>query len=119
MSRGTACGLVVWLLAISAAPVWAGTWSVSNVSELTNAVNYSSAGDEIVVAPGTYHIGAELWMDTRNITLRGATGNREDVVFVGGGMNTDARPRNIIHVVNDDITIRAKAGPQKAAEPES
>ena len=105
MSRAIACGIVLWLLAATPGPVWAGTWSVSSVSQLNNAVNNSHPGDEIVVAPGTYYIGAELWMDTANITLRGATGNRDDVVFIGGGMNTDAGPRNIIHVVNDDITI--------------
>ncbi|MHC4717963.1 MAG: right-handed parallel beta-helix repeat-containing protein [Planctomycetota bacterium] len=107
MNRIIFCGLVLWLLGVAAVPVGAGTWNVSSVIQLENAVRGSNPGDEIVVEPGTYYIQAELQMRTANVTLRGATGNREDVVFVGAGMNTDAGPRNIIHVVNDDITIEA------------
>jgi len=105
MGRAIACGIVLWLLGVAAAPVWAGTVTVSSVVQLENAVNGAHSGDVIVVAPGTYYMQAELQLDTPNVTLRGATGDYDDVVFIGGGMNTDARPRNIIHVKSDDITI--------------
>jgi len=81
-------------------------WNVATVPELNNAVGSAVYGDEIVIAPGTYNLTQELWLYDGALTLRGATGNRDDVVLVGSGMNTSG-PVNIpIHVHNDNITIR-------------
>ncbi|QEG36304.1 hypothetical protein Pr1d_36160 [Bythopirellula goksoeyrii] len=87
-------------------PVCAAIWNVSSTSSLVNAVDSANWGDEIVLASGTYNLPSILRLDTPGVTVRGATGNRDDVVLVGGGMNNDVSPRNIFLVENEDITIR-------------
>jgi hypothetical protein len=49
-----------------------------------NAVDNATEGDTILLADGTYHMaqnGHYLWIDTPNITLRSASGNREAVIL--------------------------------------
>jgi regulation of enolase protein 1 (concanavalin A-like superfamily) len=73
----------------TAPPLPAPTGTVVNVStegQLQNAVNTASAGTTIVVAPGTYTLSSTLYMDVNDLTLRGATNNRNDVILVGRGM---------------------------------
>ena len=107
-------GVRVVLLAAAVVAAWglwvaaeATVWNVSTPSALTNAVNSCSPGDEIVVAAGTYNMTNALWIDVADVTIRGATGNRDDVVLRGGGMNVSAGSQdNLVHLVNDDITIQ-------------
>lgn len=63
--------------------------NVSSVQALQNAVSSATSNTTIVIAPGTYHLTSTLWVNGNksNVTIRGATNNRNDVVLVGQGMN--------------------------------
>ncbi len=75
--------------------------NVDSVSALQNAVNTASAGDTILVADGIYNLdGVYLRIDTPNVTLRSASGNRSAVVLDGNYITTE-----IIQIVASDVTI--------------
>ncbi len=75
--------------------------SVSTVTQLQNAVNTATSGDTILIADGVYNLnGAYLRIDTPNVTLRSASGNREAVVLDGNYITTE-----IIQAVASNITI--------------
>ena len=78
--------------------------SVSTVSELQNAVNNATSGETILIADGVYSLdGASLWMDTPNVTLRSASGNRDAVILDG---NYQANPvGEIVQIVASGVTI--------------
>ncbi len=77
------------------------TISVDTVAELENAVNTAVSGDTILVADGIYNLnGVYLRIDTPNVTLRSASGNREAVVLDGNYDTTE-----IIQVVASNVTI--------------
>jgi hypothetical protein len=63
--------------------------NVSTVSQLQNAVASIGSNTTIVIAPGTYNLTTTLYINGTftNVGIRGATGNRDDVVLVGRGMN--------------------------------
>ena len=98
-------GIAVACVVSSAA--FAATWDVDTVSELQSAQANASPGDIILIQPGDYHLTRCLYITTADITLRGATGNFDDVVIRGDGMNVDSPTSNDtpIQIVNDDITI--------------
>jgi hypothetical protein len=52
---------------------------------LQTAVNTAPPGTTIVIAPGTYSLTSTLYLDVNDMTLRGATNNRNDVVLVAKG----------------------------------
>jgi hypothetical protein len=62
---------------------------VSTVAQLQSAVASISSNTTIVVAAGTYNLSAPLYINGSftNVGIRGATGNRDDVVLVGKGMS--------------------------------
>ena len=64
--------------------------SVSTVSQLQSAVAAIASGTTILMQPGTYRLTQQLRIryGVTNVALRGATGNRNDVVLLGSGMNT-------------------------------
>lgn len=102
----------VWLALAALAIVLGGgdlcsaaTWNVTNVSTLTNAVNNAVSGDVILVQPGTYVISSELWLRRNGVTLRGATGNPNDVFIRGAGFNSSGYARIPLHIDADYITI--------------
>jgi hypothetical protein len=105
VSLGAAMALVAGLAAARAVSAEATTWTPANEAELDAAVAAAEPGDEIVVRPGTYYIGRILWMHTPAVTLRGATGNRDDVVLHGTGMNTPGVNEGI-SVGASDVVIR-------------
>ncbi len=75
--------------------------NVSNVTQLVNAVNGASPGDTILIADGNYDLnGAYLRMDTPQVTLRSASGNRSSVVLDGNYVTTE-----IIQIVASDVTV--------------
>ncbi len=83
------------------APPTGTTVSVSTVSELQNAVNNAAAGDTILIADGVYHLdGVYLRIDTPDVTLRSASGNREAVILDGNYITTE-----IIQIVASDVTV--------------
>jgi len=85
---------------------WGYTWSVSTVGELNSAFSNYNTGDEIVIQPGTYVLTQYLWPTRPNVTVRGATGNRDDVIFSGNGMNVNSGLRGGISIATDDAVVR-------------
>jgi pectate lyase len=63
--------------------------NVATVAQLQNAVAALASNTTIVMAPGTYSLGTTLYINGTftNVGIRGATGNRDDVVLVGKGMS--------------------------------
>ncbi len=62
--------------------------SVSTVAELESAVANLVSGTTIMVEPGTYKLTRVLVFDAvDSVAIRGATGNRADVVLAGRGMS--------------------------------
>jgi hypothetical protein len=63
--------------------------NVSTVAQLQSAVAAITSNTTIVIAPGTYNLTSTLYINGSftNVGIRGATGNRNDVVIVGRGMN--------------------------------
>jgi hypothetical protein len=61
---------------------------VSTQSQLQQAVASIASNTTIVVAAGTYNLTSPLYINgtLTNVGIRGATGNRDDVVLVGRGM---------------------------------
>ena len=105
MSRvGSTAPAVLWVLgtwlagsvavagpATPAPPLPAPTGTIVNVStvaQLQNAVAAIASNTTIVVARGTYALSSTLYINGTftNVGIRGATGNRDDVVIVGKGM---------------------------------
>jgi hypothetical protein len=62
---------------------------VSTEPQLQAAIRAIRSDTTIVLAPGTYRLTRSLYFDgdLRNVGVRGATGNSEDVVLVGTGMS--------------------------------
>ncbi|WP_420645621.1 hypothetical protein [Candidatus Leptofilum sp.] len=75
--------------------------NVSTVAGLQNAVNNATFGDTILIADGVYNLdGVYLRIDTPNVTLRSASGNREAVVLDGNYDTTE-----IIQIVASEVTV--------------
>ena len=75
------------LLAAVSLGAGAATHSASGTglpAQLKTAVANASDGDEIVLAAGTYTMTNALTFSVANVTMRGATGNRDDVVLDAG-----------------------------------
>lgn len=68
---------------------YAYVWNVTTVSGLQTAVNSAAAGDEIVIAPGTYTVTVTPSLRANNLMVRGSTGNPADVIIQGMGMNVN------------------------------
>ena len=114
---GTA-GLVAWASpspparprALSAAlcppldPPGGATVTVSTEAELRNQAQNAAPGTTILVATGTYNLQDAVWVQHDNVTIRGATGNRDDVILDGGGMLTWSHT-HVIAINADDVTI--------------
>jgi len=72
------------------------TVSVSNLSELLSALADLQSGQTIMIAPGTYDLASvtDALYVPQGVTdwaIRGATGNRDDVVIRGAGMAGSVR----------------------------
>ncbi len=74
------------------------TVNVSNLSELYAAFSSEQDGDDIVIASGTYTLDTTaLSIDVDNLTIRGAAGNRSDVVIRGDAMSDSATIKSIFY----------------------
>jgi hypothetical protein len=87
--------------------------NVSTVSQLQSAVANLQSGVTIMIAPGTYNLTGSLNVpqNRTNVAIRGATGNRDDVVIRGNGMIGGSVPfgiwtGNVNGVTIADLTIR-------------
>lgn len=77
--------------------------SVDSEQTLLNAVNNATPGTTILITDGTYHLGAGgnyLWIDTPNLTLRSASGQRSSVILDDKYSATE-----IITVAASNVTI--------------
>lgn len=54
---------------------------VANAGEFQSAVESAGSGTTILLADGTYQIEYDMWLGTRNVTIRGESGARERVVL--------------------------------------
>jgi len=90
------------------AQVAATVWNVSSVSGLNHAMHNLSPGDEVVLAPGYYdqRLGHGYYISVPNVTIRGATGDRDDVVLFGGGMNDPNGIHESLQFAASDITVK-------------
>ena len=101
--------VVVSVLLVLSVACPAAVWNCSSVIQIENATRFYNPGDEIIIAaaPSPYIMQAELQFQNGAVTMRGATGNWDDVILQGPGMNISTGPRNIIHVWSDDVTIES------------
>lgn len=81
------------------------TRTVSNANELDNAWRSAQPGDTIELRPGTYNLVFPVILRQPGLTLRGSTGDADDVILVGGGMNTRGIDEGVI-VEADDVTVQ-------------
>jgi hypothetical protein len=104
----------VWTLCaiaglLAAAPA-ARAGRVVNVpadATLQSAVLNALADDEIVIAPGTYYPTVYLNISANGVKIRGATGDRDDVIVSGPGMNVSSAPnKEGFQLYADNITIK-------------
>jgi hypothetical protein len=83
--------------------------NVANVGALMSAVSGAAAGTTVMVADGFYDLGAQghsISITANNVTIRGASGNRNAVVIKGQGMNVSSGSTpTLFHVYSDDVTI--------------
>jgi len=106
MNRLTLVAALVLSLVLVPALSEATTWNVSTFSALRTATMNANPGDEVVIAAGQYHVTSNLYCTRANVTFRGATGNRDDVVLHGNGMNVESGPLEGFWTANDGIQLR-------------
>ncbi len=63
---------------------------VYNVSQFYSAISSTISGVTVMIHPGTYTLSSVPQLNKAGMTIRGSTGNRDDVVLVGSGMNTSS-----------------------------
>ena len=78
------------------------TVTVSTEANLRDQAYNAAAGTTILIAAGTYHMQSYVYIVNDGIALRGATGDRDDVVLDFGGM---VGGQFGILVEADDVTI--------------
>ncbi len=80
------------------------TITVTNEADLRYQAQNAAPGTTILVAPGIYNLQEAVYVTVNNLTIRGATGDRGDVILDGGGMLTGTHI-HIIAIFADDVTI--------------
>ena len=82
--RRASCSFTVTVTSVPQAP---GTVTVTSASELHTAIDALTSGTTILIRPGTYRLARELRIrnGVTNVTVKGSTGNRDDVVILGPG----------------------------------
>ncbi len=80
------------------------TVTVSSEADLRYQARNAAPGTTILVASGTYNLQDAVYVTVNNLTLRGASGNRGDVILDGGGMLTWSLT-HIIAIDADDVTL--------------
>jgi hypothetical protein len=79
----------------------------ADLGNLTSIVSGAAPGDTIRFASGTYDLGGEyLWISTLGVTLRSASGNRDDVVLDGNYQTTEIITVAASNVTVADLTLR-------------
>lgn len=82
---------------------------VDTVGEIWTAVNTAISGDTILVADGTYNLGAAgryMWVDVENVTIRSQSGNRDAVIIDDNYQGTEIITIAASNVTIADLTLR-------------
>lgn len=79
------------------------TVTVATAAALREEAYNAAAGTTILVAPGVYELDNIVHIVNAGITIRGATGNRADVILDAGGMLTGFTHAILIEA--DDVTV--------------
>jgi len=91
-------------------PPVGATVTVSTEAHLLQQATYAAPGTTVLIAAGTYNLQGVVHVVNDGITLRGASGDRADVVLDGGGMLTGSHIHAILieadGVTVADLTIR-------------
>ena len=80
------------------------TVTVSNEADLRDQAYSAAPGTTVLIEPGTYNLQNAVQIVNDGITLRSATGSRDDVILDGGGMLTGSFI-HVIYIEGDDATI--------------
>ena len=83
--------------------------NVFTEDQLWMAVNTAQPGDTILLADGTYHLGQQgyyVWIDTPNVTLRSASGNRAAVILDDNWSASETITVAASNVTVADLTIQ-------------
>lgn len=83
--------------------------TVGTVAELHSAIDAAnSAGGNraIMLRDGTYTINDTLYINAPNISIVGASGNRQSVVIQGDAMSSSARIGNVIRVAASNFKLQ-------------
>jgi len=98
--------------ALADPPGITSTVTVSTVAQLQSAIAGLVSNRKIVITPGTYTLSSQLWIPgpVSNVVIRGATGNRADVVIQGAGMTNPAVPHgfelgNVTNALIADLSV--------------
>jgi hypothetical protein len=93
-----------------ALPQPTGTTVTADSEEaIWNAVNAATSGTTILIADGTYNLGAKgyyLWIDTPNVTLRSAGGRRDSVIFDDNYSRSEIITIAASNVTIADVTLK-------------
>ena len=94
-------------------PPPSSTVNVSNVSGLQSAIAGLTSNATVLLADGTYNLTDTLYLpqNISNVTIKGASGNRDAVIIKGPGMTNSAIAfgfwaDNVSGITFQDITIR-------------
>ena len=95
-----------WPKAPRLAPPKGEVIKVTSVRELFDAAGKVRPGGTISLAAGRYRLSRRLGIKTDRVTLRGATGNRHDVILDGGGIGELVAFTACSGVTVADLTIQ-------------
>lgn len=85
------------------------TVTVGSEQAIWDAVNTATSGATILIADGTYNLGAYgyyLWIDTPNITLRSASGRRDSVILDDSYSRSEIITITASNVTIADLTLK-------------
>lgn len=97
------------ILLLLTQPVYSGTVTVTNISQLVSAVgtaNSSQGNTTILLQDGTYTLSDTLYVKAPDVTLASASGNRENVVIQGDAMSSTAKVKNLLRVSGSNFELR-------------
>jgi hypothetical protein len=86
------------------------TVEVSSASQLQAALsNANNAGGNVIISvnDGTYTLSDTLYVNAANITIKGKSGNRANVIIQGDSMASGARVGNVIRVAASNFKLDA------------
>ena len=97
----------------STTPPPSSSVNVSNVSGLQSAIAGLTSNTTVLLADGTYNLTGTLYLpqNISNVTIKGASGNRDAVIIKGPGMTNSAVSfgfwaDNVNGITFQDMTIR-------------